>query len=350
MASGAPVLTVNSTSIDAAKLHASDILSIKDFAESARLTTIPSSYNFIVDPKDREVADELKAQIPVIDFSLLTSDDPELHAKGVQDLGKACEEWGFFVLINHGIDESLMENMIKMANQFHNMAPEEKAEFSDNDVTSSIRCGTSYNAKVESVHFWRDYLKVIMNPDFTFPDKPAGFKDVAKEYCETIKDVVVRTLLRGASESLGLEPNAIAEASGFDNGLRLFVANLYPHVLNQSLPWVNHNGKWVNIDNIPKSIGVNVGDQLEVLTNARYKSVLHRAVLNNKATRLSLGVIHAPEFQKVISAAPELLKNEEPVYKSMTYEEYYLVHQKTTLVGKSKLASIRIKPQHDECS
>ncbi|KAI4346114.1 hypothetical protein L6164_013193 [Bauhinia variegata] len=189
-------------------------------------------------------------------------------------------------LINHGVPESLMEKVIRMTHQFHNMTSEEKTEFADNDISSSIRWGTSFNPKVESVHYWRDYLKVKTHQDFAFPHKPTGF-------------------------------------------------NLQ----------VNHDGKWVNIYTIPKSLFANVADQLEVVTNGRYKSVLHRAVLNNKATRIPVALIHAPEFDKVISPAQELLENEEPVYKSMTYAEYYFLHQSTILEGKNKLASIRIKPQ-----
>ncbi|KAI4346113.1 hypothetical protein L6164_013193 [Bauhinia variegata] len=126
-------------------------------------------------------------------------------------------------LINHGVPESLMEKVIRMTHQFHNMTSEEKTEFADNDISSSIRWGTSFNPKVESVHYWRDYLKVKTHQDFAFPHKPTGFKSTVKK----IKGVV-RNLLGGASESLGLESNAIAKTTGFENGLQHYVANLYP--------------------------------------------------------------------------------------------------------------------------
>ena len=36
--------------------------------------------------------------IPTIDFSLLTSGDPEQRSKVLHDLRKACDEWGYFVV------------------------------------------------------------------------------------------------------------------------------------------------------------------------------------------------------------------------------------------------------------
>ncbi|KAJ7959339.1 Protein DMR6-LIKE OXYGENASE 2 like [Quillaja saponaria] len=95
MASSTPVLSIQS--VEASKDHASDITSIKSFVESNGLSTIPPNYHSLIDPLDREVADELGAFIPVIDFSFITSDDPQFHGKGVQELGRACEEWGLFM-------------------------------------------------------------------------------------------------------------------------------------------------------------------------------------------------------------------------------------------------------------
>lgn len=85
------------SSAEASKIHASEISSIKSFAESNGVSPIPSTYYSLTEPRD-DVADELAASIPVLDFSLLTSADPQIHARAVQELGKACAEWGFFMV------------------------------------------------------------------------------------------------------------------------------------------------------------------------------------------------------------------------------------------------------------
>ncbi|XP_054807778.1 2-oxoglutarate-dependent dioxygenase 19-like [Prosopis cineraria] len=146
------------------EIRATDICSIKSLSESAKRSAIPYTYNFLADPRERQVADELTAQIPIIDFSLLLSDDPQLHAQGVQHLPKACEQRGFFMVINHGIPESLTDDVLSLARKFHNLSDEDKAESVDKGVSTPIRCGTSFNPKSEDVRYGRDYLKVITPP------------------------------------------------------------------------------------------------------------------------------------------------------------------------------------------
>jgi len=83
------------------KVDASHISSIEAFAESNGVFPIPSSYQYhsLTEHDDIiDVEDELAASIPVIDFSLLTSYDPQIHTKAVHELAKACSEWGFFMV------------------------------------------------------------------------------------------------------------------------------------------------------------------------------------------------------------------------------------------------------------
>ncbi|XP_054796033.1 2-oxoglutarate-dependent dioxygenase 19-like [Prosopis cineraria] len=362
-----PAATSSMSSSEPPKLHASDIGSIKSFADSNGLSPIPSSYYSIVEPRD-DVADELASSIPVIDFLLLTSDDPLLHADAVTQLGKACAEWGFFMLTNHGISEKLMAEVMNKAHEFHNLPVEEKKEFADRGPFSPIRHGTSFHPQVEKVHYWRDYLKVITLPEFNFPNKPPGFKEVAYDYSGKIR-AIARTLLQGISESLELEPEALVESTGFDSGLQIFAVNLYPPCPEPDLALgmpphsdhglltllyqngigglqVKHDGRWVNVDPLPSCLIVNTGDQLEAVSNGRYKSILHRAVLNNKDTRISLVLVNGPDLEKEIGPATGLVQKEEPLFKNIKYRDYFQVQQRTRFADKSGLDEIRINPKN----
>ncbi|XP_027366132.1 protein DMR6-LIKE OXYGENASE 2-like [Abrus precatorius] len=361
----ASAATISSPGSESPKVHASDIPSIKAFAESNGGSLIPSTYHSIIDPHD-DVADELAASIPVIDLSLLTSHDPQIHAKAVRQLGKACADWGVFLLTNHGISEKLMEEVMNKSLEFHYLPVEEKKEFDDSGKSpfTPIRYGTSYNPEAEKVHYWRDYLKVITSPQFNFPNKPPGYREVAFEYTREIRGVV-RKLLEGMSESLGLESDSIIESTGFDPGFQVLAVNLYPPCpqphLAQGLPphsdqgfmtllmqngigglQVKHDGKWVNVNPLPNSLVVIIADQVEVLTNGKYPSVLHRAILNNTDTRISLVVSNGPSLDKEIGPAPELLENEKPLFKSYKYQEYFHAQQKTRFADKSSLENVRV--------
>nr|XP_009608422.2 probable 2-oxoglutarate/Fe(II)-dependent dioxygenase [Nicotiana tomentosiformis] len=50
--------------------------------------------------------------LPIVDFSLLISGDPHQRAKALHDLSNACRDWGFFMVVNHGIAENLIKAVI----------------------------------------------------------------------------------------------------------------------------------------------------------------------------------------------------------------------------------------------
>ena len=67
-----------------------------------------------------------------------------------------------------------MKSMMEGVREFFNLSDEEKRQFQGKDVTDPIRFGSSFNAAVEKVHCWRDFLKVSVHPEFHFPHKPPG--------------------------------------------------------------------------------------------------------------------------------------------------------------------------------
>lgn len=79
-------------------------------------------------------------------------------------------------MTNHGVPESLMNSAIDGCDSFFHMSEEEKLEFRGKHVLDPIRCGTSFNASVDEVLYWRDFLKVLVHPQFHFPKRPSGFR------------------------------------------------------------------------------------------------------------------------------------------------------------------------------
>lgn len=346
------------------------VRSIKEFAESsAQLSSIPSAYTHssISSASSNNDHDPLLSDsIPVIDFSLLMSSDPNQRSAAVHQLGDACREWGFFMVVNHGIPEEMMNGIMNGVESFHNMTVEEKQEFQGNHVLDPIRCGTSFNASVEKAFFWRDFLKVHVHPKFYFPHKPQGFSELAREYCERAREVA-KGLLGGVSESLGLEEEYLEEWVNWESGFQIFIANLYPpcpqpevalgmpphsdHGLLTLLAQnqinglhIQHNGKWVPVNAIPNCFLVNTGDHLEIISNGEYRSNIHRAVVNNKATRISLAVANGPSLDTMVGPAPDLVNNADnpAAYNPMKYRDYLELQQGNQLNGKSCLDYVRI--------
>lgn len=92
------------------------------------------------------------------------------------------------------------------------------------------------------------------------------------------------------------------------------------------------DGEWVAI---PPSKGntifVNTGDQMEVLTNGRYKSVWHRVLAEKSGSRISIATFYNPAEDSIISPAPKLL------YPShYSFKDYLKLYASTKFSDKGK--------------
>jgi isopenicillin N synthase-like dioxygenase len=62
---------------------------------------------------------------------------------------------------------------------------------------------------------------------------------------------------------------------------------------------------------------------LQILSNRRYRSVLHRAFVNRTSKRLSLACFLNPPITKTILAPEELFTPEHPqIYRPFTFQEF----------------------------
>ncbi|PON87342.1 Isopenicillin N synthase [Trema orientale] len=343
------------------------VKSVKSLAESPDLTSVPSSYNFTTEVSnilDKELLEEEEVEFPTIDFSLLTSGTPNQRSEVINELTKACETWGFFMVTNHGVSETLMDAVFDGSRRFFELSDEEKLEYKGNNLIDPIKCGTSVNPMLDKVFYWRDFLKTYVHPEFHFPTKPPGYRETVFEFCQRTREVFLG-ISEAISESLGLEANEIYKRLNLDSGLQIFTANLYPPCPQPDLalglpPHSDHgfltfliqngvdglqiqpNGKWYNVKGVPYSFLVNSGDQLELLSNGRYKSIIHRVVVNREKARISVAMANGPSLETVVSPAPELVENNRPVYAATKYKEFIELQKSNEIFGKGVLDRIRL--------
>ena len=80
---------------------------------------------------------------------------------------------------------------------------------------------------------------------------------------------------------------------------------------------------WVTVPPVPGSLVVNVGDLFHILSNGLFKSVIHRARVNQTRSRLSVAFLWGPRSDTKISPVPKLVSpDESPLYRSVTWTEY----------------------------
>ncbi|KAF8780188.1 hypothetical protein HU200_001853 [Digitaria exilis] len=301
---------------------------------------LPGSY--VRPESQRPRLDEVvpDAQIPVVDLA-----GPDV----VSRIGQACATHGFFQVVNHGVPLELMAAMLAVAYDFFRLPPEEKAKLYSDDPAKKMRLSTSFNVRKETVRNWRDYLRLHCHPLEQYvpdwPTNPPSFRDTVSAYCREVRELGFR-LYAAISESLGLARDYAEKALGEQE--QHMAVNFYPECpapeLTYGLPahtdpnaltillmdqqvaglQVLNQGRWIAVNPRPNALVVNIGDQLQALSNGRYRSVWHRAVVNSDMPRMSVASFLCPCNDVLIGPAASLVTEESPaVYRDYTYAEYY---------------------------
>ncbi|RLM61670.1 hypothetical protein C2845_PM14G20780 [Panicum miliaceum] len=275
-----------------------------------------------------------RVKLPVVDLSRLR--DPSQRAAVLQTLDAACRGYGFFQVVNHGVDGAVIAGMLDVARRFFELPLPERARYMSPDVRAAVRYGTSFNQAKDAVLCWRDFLKLACHPlrdvVASWPREPAGLRDVASGYAAASHGLFME-LMEAALQALGI---AAAAADGGVLGelaagsSHMMTVNCYPACpqpeLTLGMPahsdyglftfvlqdhveglQVMHGGRWLTVDPIPGSFVVNVGDHLEIYSNGAYKSVLHRVRVNSTRPRISVASFHSLPAERVVGPAPELV-------------------------------------------
>ncbi|CAN0901361.1 1-aminocyclopropane-1-carboxylate oxidase 1 [Linum grandiflorum] len=98
------------------------------------------------------------------------------------------------------------------------------------------------------------------------------------------------------------------------------------------------DGEWVQIPpSKNNTIFVNTGDQVEVLSNGRYKSALHRVMADKDGSRLSIATFYNPAPDAVIVSPPPSEEMVKMVYpQSYTFGDYLELYSATKFADKGE--------------
>ncbi|KAL6616089.1 hypothetical protein ACP70R_038359 [Stipagrostis hirtigluma subsp. patula] len=298
------------------------------------------------------------AGVPAVDLSAPGA------ARAVVD---ACERFGFFKVVNHGVPAATMDR-----------AEAEAVRFFAQPQADKDRAGPAYPLGYGSKRIglngdmgWLEYLLLAVDSgslsDASAVPSCAAFRAALNEYIAAVRKVAAR-VLEAMAEGLGIAPasalSAMVTAEGSD---QVFRVNHYPpcpalqglgcsatgfgeHTDPQLISVLRSNGtsglqialpdggQWVSVPSDRNAFFVNVGDSLQVLTNGRFRSVKHRVVANSLKSRVSFIYFAGPPLAQRIAPLPQLLgEGEQSLYKEFTWGEYKKAAYKSRL-GDNRLA------------
>ncbi|RWV97218.1 hypothetical protein GW17_00040015 [Ensete ventricosum] len=280
--SSANVVTISDDSI---KRSTSTPMRNRPMADQL-LSTVPHHHslpeNYIRPKSQRPRLAEVisDAHIPVVDLS--SPDKSHVSAQ----IGDACRSYGFFQVLNHGVPVELMVKMMVIALEFFRLPREEKVKHYSDDPAKKMRLSTSFNIRKETVHNWRDYLRLHCYPLEDYQFDVFGFvREVVSAYCKEVRQLGFQ-LLGAISLSLGLEEKYMEEVLGEQE--QHMAINYYPKCPQPQLTYglpahtdpnaltillqdpdvsglqVLKHGQWIAVHPQPHAFVINIGDQLQV--------------------------------------------------------------------------------------
>ncbi|TVU46997.1 hypothetical protein EJB05_06571 [Eragrostis curvula] len=306
--------------------------------------------------------------IPVIDLAKLL--DPRSSEEECAKLASACHDWGFFQLINHGVPYEVAGNLMNDVAEFVKQPLEAKKAWSQ-QPGSLEGYGQAFVMSEDQRLDWGDMLYLQVQPaasrDLRFwPTHPASFGRSVDVYSSATAKLSYR-LLEFMAKGVGAEPASLLGVfEGQPVGMRVNyyppcrqadrVLGLSPHTDGSGLTMlrqknddvqglqINKDGKWFAVNVLDSAFVVNVGDVLEVLSNGKFKSVEHRAVIHPNKERISVAMFHYPCQDLVLSPLSEFVTEGEKVrYRSTSYQDFLMQYFAAKLDGRNHVERLKLE-------
>ncbi|KAH9611936.1 hypothetical protein KSS87_017571 [Heliosperma pusillum] len=273
----------------------------------------------------------------------------------IHDISRACEDYGFFQLTNHGIPVELCHNVLQVITEFFELPYEEKVTMLSNEhmedgklfkyyITDQVRDEKILMWGEAFFHTW-DLLVGTSYTDDRLPLNPPNYREVVATYIREVAKLVTK-LLGLISQALGLDENYFEKTFGeISDGSAQ--ANYYPPcpdptltlglrdhtdikiltvlLADQGKPGLQvlNNHEWFKVDSKPGALIVNVADQLQVLSNDKFKSARHRIVNDEVSKRASFAIFVGPGEHGVVGPIKELLNDDYPaLYRNYKFSEF----------------------------
>lgn len=283
------------------------------------------------------------SEIPVVDVSPIWG-SPAQRQRLADALTEICHEVGFFVVTNHGVDSSLVDDVFAMMQTFFAFPDETKrlidkrnsphfrgwepvgAESTNNrpDIREQIDLWSEWPARpVPSSDSNEPANLRLLGPNQWLPDEVLpGHRALIDRWFETLghlADDLMRLLSLGLGlgeehlcEYFGTEPMSLTKLISYpptpkgaagvnahhDTG---FLTVLAPGT-TPGLEVQNPDGQWIAVPPTPEAFVINLGEMFQAITGNYFVATKHRVI--TKEPRMSAGYFHGPSLDAPLNLLP----------------------------------------------
>ncbi|CAM6084381.1 unnamed protein product [Calypogeia fissa] len=286
----------------------------------------------------------------------------------------ACEEYGFFQIINSGFLMEVVDQFRESCRQIFDLPFEEKVKIKETPIPgkpsllgyTEITRNNAFT-RMNPAHSWSEGFDVE-SPARMYPDRVKEIANIlwpgepenstkGKQLCSSVEEYgkeaskVIYLLLDLIVSSLGIPEEAVDGLLGDRQEKQLsarlrgnnypicerpeLTFGINPHtdtdvitLLHQDviggLQILIKDGTWHGVEPKRGAFIINCGDFLQAWTNGRFLSAEHRVVANDKTRRISIAYFAVSDMNYVVSPRPECVDAEHPVrYKPFTALQYF---------------------------
>ncbi|XP_020202550.1 gibberellin 20 oxidase 2 [Cajanus cajan] len=314
--------------------------------------------NFIW-PEEYLVEAEEELEAPVVDLDGFLRGDDEATERAARLVREACINHGFFQVINHAVHPSLIRQAHHHMDSFFKLPIHRKLTLLKPPASMWGYSG-AHSHRFSSNLPWKETLSFPYHNNSSHPVVTTYFKSnvgqdfeqagvTMEKYCGSMKRLGMK-LTELLAISLGVDRLHYKEL--FEEGWSIMRCNNYPSceeprltlgtgphcdptsitILHQDHVGGLHvfaDNKWKTVPPRLDALVVNIGDTFTALSNGRYKSCLHRAVVNKYKERKSLAFFLCPKEDKLVSAPDDIVRLDgTKQYPDFTWSHFLLFTQK----------------------
>lgn len=300
--------------------------------------------------------------VPVIDLAVARS-SPAHRLATARHIDDANRNVGFLVLVNHGIDAALLEELYDVTAEFFDLPQEEKNRYDVGRPAQSrgyvppksrtLAHTRGREVPADLMEFYAAGRPEVPSDDPYFdpqnagpnfrqnlwPATPPRFEAVWTEYYSAMEQLAAEVMSLFAS---ALELPADYFVDKIDKHISNLFANHYPALTEEPLPdqlrvsehtdygsltllyqrdevaglEVCIDGTWTPVPATPDAFVINIGDLMARWTNERWVSTLHRVQIpprdRRAERRISFPFFCQPNYDTDIEALPSCVDDDHP--------------------------------------